>query len=407
MDRKSFMRGTLVGVLAMCLIFGAVFSGIKLFERFYAKSQGIEHAAATGAELDEKTKSKLGVISNLVDHYYLYEDEIDHNKQKEGVYEGFVASLGDPYSCYYDKEETMELRERTTGEYCGIGAVLQEEKGGEMVHIINVYKNSPAEKAGLKKDDLIYEVDGKDVAGIDLNEVVSWIRGEKGTEVTLSIYREKQNGSYAENEITVTRDVVEIQTVESKMLDGKIGYIYVSEFDNVTYEQYKESLTKLNDAGAAGMIVDLRDNPGGNLETVCEMLDLMLPEGTVVYTEDKNGKREDYTSDEEHKYDKPVCVLVNGNSASASEIFAGAMQDYKAGKIVGKTTYGKGIVQQIIDLKDGTSLKLTVSEYHTPNGRSIHKKGITPDIEVEQGEEDVFADPQNDAVLKRAIEELK
>ena len=407
MDRKSFLRGTLVGVLAMCLVFGIVFGSIKIVKRLFAKAQGIEHAAATGEELDEKTKTKLGVISNLVDHYYLYEDEIDHNKQKEGVYEGFVASLGDPYSCYYDKEETQELRERTTGEYCGIGAVLQEEKSGEMVHIINVYKGSPAEKAGLRKDDLIYKVDGKEVSGIDLSEVVSWIRGEKGTEVTLSIYRERQNGTYAENEITVTRDIVEIQTVESKMLEGKIGYIYISEFDDVTYDQYKESLEKLDAAGAIGMIIDLRDNPGGNLETVCDMLDLMLPEGIVVYTEDKNGKREDYTSDEEHKYSKPVCVLVNGNSASASEIYAGAMQDYKAGTIIGQTTYGKGIVQQIIDLKDGTLLKLTVSEYHTPSGRSIHKKGITPDIKVEPGEDDIFADPQNDAVLKRAIEELK
>ena len=407
MDKKSFRKGTLAGVLITCIIVAVIFAGVNLEEKYYEKKHGIENAKQAGEAFEDATEEKLGVISELVDHYYLYSDEIDAAKQREGIYAGFVASLGDPYSCYYDEEATEKLRETTTGEYCGIGAVLHTEKNGELVHVLTVYKDSPAEKAGLLKDDMICKVDGKEVSGIDLSQVVTWIRGEKGTEVTLTIERPQENGDYDEMDITVTRSVVEVQTVESEMLEGQTGYIYVSEFDLVTYEQFKAALRSLEEEGADSMIIDLRDNPGGDLDTVCDMLDLMLPEGTVVYTQDKNGNRTDYTSDEERQYKNPVCVLVNGGSASASEIFAGAMQDFKAATIVGETSFGKGIVQQIIDLKDGTLLKLTVSEYYTPSGRSIHKKGITPDVKVAPGDDDVFGDPENDDELMKAIELLQ
>ena len=203
----------------------------------------------------------------------------------------------------------------------------------------------------------------------------------------------------------VTRDKVEAQTVDYRMMADQIGYITISEFDTVTYEQYKKALEDLEAQGMKGLVVDLRNNPGGNLMTVCDMLDLMLPKGPIVFTEDKGGHKEQIDSDEEHKFEKPMAVLTNGNSASASEIYAGAIQDYGIGEIVGTTTYGKGVVQQVFDLKDGTSLKLTVAEYFTAKERSIDGKGIVPDVEVEY--EANLEDPTADNQLNRAVEVVK
>ena len=189
------------------------------------------------------------------------------------------------------------------------------------------------------------------------------------------------------------------------MLEDQIGYLAVTEFDSVTYDQYKEALDALTKQGMEGLVVDLRNNPGGNLNTVCDMLDLVLPEGTIVYTEDKDGNRETATSDDEHQIDVPMAVLVNGNSASASEIYAGAIQDYGIGTIVGTQTYGKGVVQQIFDLGDGTSVKLTIAEYYTPNGRNIDGEGITPDVEVEYEADE--SNPEADNQLEEAVDVLK
>ena len=240
------------------------------------------------------------------------------------------------------------------------------------------------------------------MTGMDLSEVVTYIKGEKGTEVELTVLR----GEDAD-EVTVTavRDTVEAQTVEYEMLEDQIGYLAVSEFDSVTYGQYEEALEALSDQGMEGLVVDLRNNPGGNLNTVCDMLDLVLPEGTIVYMEDKEGKRQTYSSDDAHQLDVPMAVLVNGNSASASEIYAGAIQDHEAGTIVGTQTYGKGVVQQIFDLGDGTSVKLTIAEYFTPKGRSINGEGVTPDLEVEYEPDE--KDPEADNQLEAAAEAVK
>ena len=183
--------------------------------------------------------------------------------------------------------------------------------------------------------------------------------------------------------MTATRDTVQAQTLEYKLMDDKIGYIRVSEFDTVTYDQYEEALDDLEKQGMTGLVVDLRNNPGGSLSTVCDMLDLMLPKGLIVYTEDKDGKKTEMKSDEEHQFTKPLAVLVNGNSASASEIFAGAVKDYGIGTIVGTTTYGKGVVQTIQPLTDGSAVKITIAKYFTPKGNDINKKGSTPDVEAE------------------------
>ena len=297
---------------------------------------------------------------------------------------------------------TKELYESTGGEYSGIGAVMSQNTETGVITLVQIYKDSPAEKAGLKENDILYKVEGKEVTGKDLSKVVSKVKGEKGTTVELTVLRGEDA---KEVTVTATRDTVQAQTIEYKMMDDKIGYIRVSEFDTVTYDQYKEALDDLEKQGMTGLVVDLRNNPGGSLSTVCDMLDLMLPKGLIVYTEDKNGKKTEMKSDEEHQFTKPLAVLVNGNSASASEIYSGAIQDYGIGKIVGTQTYGKGVVQQIFDLDDGTAVKLTIAEYFTPKGRSINGKGITPDVKVEY--ENNEENPDADNQLDKAVEEVK
>lgn len=380
-SKKSFLQGALFGALIVLSGTGIVSCGIRLSK-------------------DASSEEKVEALKKLIDEKYM--GEVDEDALKEGLYKGYVQGLDDPYSVYYDEEETKELYETTEGEYSGIGAVLSQDLKSGVITLVQIYEDSPADKAGLKDEDILTKVGTLDVTGMDLSEVVTYIKGEKGTEVELTVLR----GEDAD-EVTVTavRDTVEAQTVEYEMLEDQIGYLAVSEFDSVTYGQYEEALEALSDQGMEGLVVDLRNNPGGNLNTVCDMLDLVLPEGTIVYMEDKEGKRQTYSSDDAHQLDVPMAVLVNGNSASASEIYAGAIQDHEAGTIVGTQTYGKGVVQQIFDLGDGTSVKLTIAEYFTPKGRSINGEGVTPDLEVEYEPDE--KDPEADNQLEAAAEAVK
>lgn len=379
--KKNFLQGALFGALIMLCGTGVVSCGIRLSE-------------------DASSEEKLSVLKGLIDENYI--GDVDEEALEEGIYKGYIQGLEDPYSVYYNEEETKDLYETTEGEYSGIGAVLSQDLESGVITLVQIYEDSPAAKAGLKDNDILTKVGDIEVTGMDLSEVVTYIKGEKGTDVDLTVLR----GEDAEEiTVTATRDTVEAQTVKYEMLEGQTGYLSVSEFDSVTYAQYEEALNELTAQGMTGLIVDLRNNPGGNLNTVCEMLDLVLPKGTIVYTEDKDGKRETATSDDEHQINVPMVVLVNGNSASASEIYAGAIQDYGIGKIVGTQTYGKGVVQQIFDLGDGTSVKLTIAEYFTPNGRNIDGEGITPDVEVEfEADEN---NPEADNQLEKALEVMK
>ncbi len=366
-------------------------------------SCGTQSVSSEGV-LKEETLDKLAKMRAIINTSYLY--EVNDEDLEQGVYAGYIEGLDEPYSVYYDEEATQALMENTSGEYEGIGAVLSQNMETGLITVLRVYPDSPAEKGGMEEGDILYKVGDMEVTGEDLSEVVTYIKGEKGTEVELTVYRGE---NYDEITLTLVRDTVQAVTVEYEMMDDGIGYLALSEFDTVSYEQYKEALDALEAEGMQGLIVDLRNNPGGNLSTVCEIVDLMIPKGLIVYTEDKNGNRQEYSSDGNHQFTKPLVVLVNGNSASASEIYAGAIQDYNAGKIVGTQTYGKGVVQQLFDLGDGTSMKLTVSEYYTPNGRNIQDVGITPDVEVayEADENDPEADNQLDtavSVLQEMIE---
>lgn len=385
-DRKSFIQGALCGALAILLVAGLMSCGLKAYSR--------ENGSGGDAS------GKLSTLKKLIDETYL--GDVEEDALREGIYKGFISGLDDPYSVYYDAEETRALIETTEGEYDGIGAVLSQDINTGVVTLIRIYEGSPAMEAGLKDNDILYKVEDLEVTGKDLSEVVSHIKGEKGTEVRLTVYR---GDAYEEITVTAVRNRIQAQTVAYRMMDDGIGYIAVSEFDLVTYEQYEQALEDLESQGMKGLVVDLRNNPGGNLSTVCEMLDLMLPEGLIVYTEDKDGNKDEERSDEAHQFNLPLAVLMNGNSASASEIYAGAIQDYGIGTIIGTQSYGKGVVQQIFDLKDGTSVKLTIAEYFTPKGRNIHGTGITPDVEVEYEKNE--EDPEADNQLDKAVEVLR
>lgn len=375
MKNHSFFKGALAGALVVLLAGGVVSCSVFKSEE----------------------NQKMELLNSLIDRYYI--GDVDETDLSEGVYKGYIEGLGDPYSVYYDEEETKQMSESLSGEFGGVGALMSQDRETGVITVLQVYDGSPAQEAGMRDGDTLYKVEGEEVTGEDLSDVVSKVKGEKGTQVTLTVLRADTGD---EEELTITRDTIEAQTVSHEMKENNVGYIRITEFDTVTYEQYKEALEDLEDQGMERLIVDLRSNPGGNLDTVCDILDLMLPEGLIVYTEDKNGEQEEYTSDEENQFDKPLVVMMNGYSASASEIFAGAIQDYGLGQIVGTQSYGKGVVQSVFDLQDGTSVKLTIAEYFTPNGRSIDGEGITPDVEVEyQYDEN---NPDADNQLEKAME---
>ena len=393
--KKSFIKGALSGALIMLLI---VILGSGVWKAVSVRMAGGE-AEAAQISAESETDKKLNMLSNVIDQYYLYGDDIDEKAMLDGIYNGYASGLGDPYTVYYNEEQTKDLLESTTGEYSGIGATLLQNYQTRQVTIGNIYKDSPAEEAGLKTGDILYQVDDHVIDKEDLSEIVSWIKGEEGTEVALHVYR----GENAEEVVcTATRRKIETQTVEYEMKEDQIGYLRILEFDTVTLKQFENALTDLENQGMKGLVIDLRSNPGGNLDTVVDMLRMILPEGTIVSTKDKDGNVIEEKNEEDHEFKKPLAVLVNQASASASEIFAGAVQDYGVGKIVGMTTYGKGVVPQLVNLGDGTCLKVTIAEYFTAAGRSINKKGITPDVEVEY-----VADPDHedaDNQLDKAIE---
>lgn len=398
-NKKSFFKGALTGALAVLLIMSMVSCGIKLPGT--SKTSKKSSSTSNSEELlDDSTKTKLELLEQLVDESY--SGDIDMDDLQEGLYRGYIDGLGDKYSVYYDEDETKALMQSTSGEFGGIGALFSQDKDTKVITFLKVYEGSGAEEAGFKVDDILYKVDGKDISGEDLSEVVSKIRGDEGTTVELTVLRGDDGEEYT---ATVTRKIVQTDTVYHEMKEGKIGYIQVTEFDDVTTDQYKEALEDLENQGMKGLVVDLRNNPGGNVDTVTDMLDLMLPEGTTLSIKDKQGKESVYESDDEHQFTKPLVVLVNENSASASEIFSGAIQTFGTGEVVGTTTYGKGVVQQIFDLKDGTSVKLTIAEYLIAGQFGINGKGVTPDVEVQYEKDAQNSDRDNQ--LEKALEEVK
>lgn len=326
--------------------------------------------------------SKMELLMQLIDQYYMYDISVDD--MRTGAYKGLLEGLGDPYTCFYTKEEFDALMESTTGTYYGIGAVVQQNLKTMYITIVKPYVDGPAYNAGMLPGDIIYMVDDVDVTGMDINNVVALMKGPEGTQVKVTVVRD---GEADPVELIITRAKIEIETIEYEMLEDEVGYILISGFEEPTPRQFKEAIQDLQKQGMKGLVLDLRDNGGGLLDAVVEMLDYILPKGMIVYTEDKYGNRDEYKGTDKDVLEIPMTVLINGNSASAAEIFAAAMQDYKAATLIGTTSFGKGIVQTILPLTDGTAVKITVSRYFTPNGVCIHGEGVTPDIEVELNEE--------------------
>ena len=383
--KKGFIKGALTGALLTLLVVSLAACGLQHI------NEGI---------ISSDTETKLSYLKKLIDETYLH--DVKEKDLNEGIYKGYVEGLGDQYSAYYDKKETKELTESLDGSFSGIGAVMTQDASSGVITITRVYDDSPAKKAGIKTGDILYRVEEKTVTGKDLDKVVSWIKGKKGTKVNLTLLRGTNSDKI---KVTATRDVINVETVKYKVLENQIGYISISEFDSVTGAQFAKALKQLQKKNIEGLVVDLRNNPGGSLSTVCDILDSILPKGLIVYTKDKNGKKEEYTSDEKHRLNLPMSVLVNGQSASASEIFAGAVQDYGKAEIIGTQTYGKGVVQNLFDLKDGTCVKLTTSDYFTPKGRNIDGKGITPDVKIEYKYN--AKDPKADNQLDKAVSVVK
>ncbi len=377
--RKQFVLGLTIGILVTVLA-ALLTTGIMGLSRGMRQLKDIRaHKENTsgGSVTDTDVVRKLGILEETIQEYFW--QDVDNATLEEGVYRGILDSLGDPYSVYYTQEELIALQEQTQGIYYGIGAYISQDVEAGYVKISGVIKNTPAEESKLMQDDYIYEINGESMYGKDSAYVVSKIKGEEGTYVTVTVLR---TGVSEPIDIEVQRRKIESPTVEYEMYDNHMAYIQITEFDVVTSGQFEEALSQARAEGMQGLIIDLRSNPGGNLSTVCEIARMLLPKGLIVYTEDKYGEREEYTCNGENEIDVPLVVLTNGYSASASEILAGAIKDYGIGKLVGTTTYGKGIVQKVINLSDGSAMKITVSTYFTPNGNNIHQIGVDPDVEV-------------------------
>lgn len=409
-EKESFFKrhGFFFGVLTTILCLVIVCFGVKTVLNLTGQLLIIGEAGAStikgDALLDDEVIEKIDEIYSYMNIYYYgdFEKEDIYNS----IYSGVMESLDDPYSVYYTPEEYKDMQVSTSGTYYGIGAGVSQDLTTMEVTITKVYRGTPSEEAGLKNGDQIISVEGIEATSVEVSELVQHIRGEAGTTVHMVIYRPSTEETL---EFDVERRHVELPSIEGEMLEDGIGYIQITEFQDKTDEQFEVMVKQLQKQGAKGLIIDVRANPGGLLTTVVNLLDQVLPEGLLVYVEDKYGNRDEYTSDAAC-LDMPIVVLTDEHSASASEIFAGAMKDYEYATLVGKTTYGKGIVQNVIPLSDGDALKITVAKYFTPKGNDIHQIGVVPDVEVEYeytGPEDEDYNKQYDSQFLKALEIMK
>lgn len=420
------LTGALIMALAVLLVVG-VSAGIYITGRKVIHTEqssgggngapGItEGEKATKPDL-KKVSSKMQMIQSIIDQVFLYDE--DATEVEDYIYRGMMAGLNDPYSVYYNANDYKALQDSTNGSYSGIGAMISQNKNTGLCTIVKVFEGSPALEAGMKPGDIVYKVGDTLVAGESLDVLVSnYIKGKEGTQLQITVYR-ADSDNYVD--MTLTRRKIEVPTVESRMLADNVGYVTVSEFDAITVEQFEKAIDELEKQGMEQLVIDLRSNPGGILDSAVAMVDYILPDDMknfekgngktlIVYTADKNGDGDTYTASDGHEVDMPIAILVNENSASASEVFTGALKDYKKAVVVGTTSYGKGIVQNLIPLGDGSAIKITTAHYYTPSGFDLHGKGIAPDVEVELDENlksQAVVTPEEDNQVQAAVKALE
>ena len=393
---NGYGLGVITGILVAALVVCGIWAGKIIFHKGMTQEVSVTGLEKEDSVVNSETLSKMAAIERTVDENF-YFDGVTREDIQTGVYRGMLEALDDKYAVYYTAEELNSQRQSNEGVYYGIGAYVMMNAETETPYISGVIAGTPAEEAGLQINDIIYAVDGTSTFQLTLEETTALIKGEEGTHVTLTLIR---NGVAFDQD--VVRRKVNNPTVSSEMLNEEIGYIAISEFKDITVDQFTEAYAVLKGSGARALILDLRGNPGGLLDAAVSIGRQILPEGLVVYSEDKNGERVEYTCDGTREIDIPMAVLVNGGSASASEVLTGAIKDYGVGTVIGTTTYGKGIVQKIIQLSDGSGIKLTTSAYFTPLGNNIHGTGITPDIEVEFDAEAYYGESSIDNQLEEA-----
>lgn len=350
--------------------------------------------------------SKVMEVEEYIEKNYLR--DVDKEKLREGQLKGLLYSLEDPYSNYMTKDEFALLLEETSGSFGGIGVMITPGDDN-LITVVSPIEDTPGERAGIKSGDKIIKVNGKDFFAEDMDLAVKEMKGEPNTDVVLTIMRIKEGKENEIFDLKITREIIRVVSVKSNIIEDDIGYIRISNFDDLTYEDFKEHLDELGKENIKGLIIDLRNNPGGLLNRTVQIADELLGKGDIVYTQTKDGKKR-YERSDKKMVDYPLAILINGGSASASEILAGAVKDHNRGVLIGTTTFGKGVVQKIHRLDDNSGLKLTISEYFTPNGTNIHGIGIEPDILVEL-EDDVeiigIENLEGDKQLKKAIEEIR
>lgn len=406
-NKGSLLAGILIGTavtLTVLALVGLVTVGVLMKNGFgQNKYETLKIIMEQNDFLDEEMIAKISTIEDMIDIYY-YEEGLEGDALEEGMYRGILNAVGDPYTCYYSKEELNKLMEQTSGIYYGIGAYVSLDATGLYPMISAPIAGSPAEEADLRPGDIIYEINGESTYGKNLDSAVALIKGKEGTKVELTIVRSTET-DYLHVELIRRR--VEAPTVTYEMLEDGMAYIQISEFSDITVPQFADALATAKGSDMKGLILDLRSNPGGSLTSVVDIARMLLPEGLVVYTEDKYGERDEYFCDGKKEFDAPMVVLINGGSASASEVLAGAIKDYQLGTLVGTTTFGKGIVQQVFQLNDGSAIKVTTSSYYSPKGNNIHGTGIEPDKVCEFDGEAYYSEESFDNQLEYAKEVLK
>lgn len=386
---RDFLKGTLFGILLSVTVLLAVFL-FRYGTLRYGNRAGGARQISSG-----ETVRKLTKISELIEDYFLFEP--DPEELEKWMFKGIAAGLQDTYADYYTADEMDEIRKQNEGTYRGLGVTLAADTDTGSVVIQSVFDNSPASEAGLREGDIVVKVQDTETDGMSPADISALVRELKDEPVMLTVLRGEETLTFS-----MEQREIEMMPVTGEMMDESVGYIRIPQFDMAAVSQFESVVADLQEQGMKGLVIDLQDNPGGVLDSVCAILDDLLPEGVIVSTSTKEGKQNELLSDEKQIFTGPMAVLINQSSASASELFAGTFQDYELGKVVGETSYGKGVVQKTWSLQDGSAFKMTTEKYFTAKGRDIDGTGVVPDIGISE-EEDAAARGQRE--VKEALEQ--